>query len=88
MSRDIVIGMLFDSPNEYAKSGSLDLIALNSSCLEELVETVLAHEDVHIVLSRLFEDLPLGELLRVQKGWDIADIGVFYNQLEKKVELC
>lgn len=81
---EIVIGLLFDHPCEYARSGG-GMTALSPTLPEDKVEEVLAHESVHLVLERLF-DLPLEEMIRLQALWDFADLGVSYNVLEKKME--
>lgn len=80
---EIVIGMIFEK-GEWAKSGA-GLVALSPECPEEKVEEVLSHEAVHLAIEKMFGNLSLGELLHIQKGWDLADIGVHYDVINKKV---
>jgi len=88
---EIIIGMIFDSSREYAKSG-LGNVALNSSLPEELVETVLAHESVHLVLEDIliqqFPKITFGQMIQAQRVWDLFDLRVSYDHLEKKVIEC
>jgi len=83
---EIVIGMLFNDPREYAKSGG-GMVALSATCPEEKVEEVLSHEAVHLAIEKIAieDDMSLADLVKIQRAWDLFDLGCSYDVLNKKV---
>lgn len=73
---EIIIGYV---PERYLAISGCGMISISKRCREEDVAKVLAHEEVHLVLERLFPYVTVNEAQLFAQLWDMVDLGMIYD---------